>query len=121
MALLDVTALLPPVQPFAHTERDGDNYLYHIPLRITEAEWVNLMDTDFGGGKVIEHPRFALQQDVVWCDDWDYCEVITVALPYRKAREFGPHWTNGLARRKALAYLIEHKAIEILPPKQAAP
>jgi hypothetical protein len=87
-----------------------------LPLRITLKEWEDHFTASDVERSIYAYGRFTLVFYREWAGNWDYCDVYEVVCPLATPQRvvFGPHKTDGLAKKKALDYLVKHGAIEII-------
>jgi hypothetical protein len=92
-----------------------------FPLRITADEW----DGEFGSydesAMYYRYDCFTLITYLFFTGNvesggWDYQDVYEIVCPRGKPRKvtFGPHKTSGLAKKKALDYLVKYGAVEVI-------
>lgn len=107
---------------------DDKEKLQHIdcfhpafPLRITLKEWESSFAPYDVNWSIYACGRFTLVSSLYWTGNveaggWDYCDVYEVICPSARPQRgiFGPHKTLGLAKKKALDYLVNNGAIEII-------
>ena len=83
-----------------------------FPLRITAGEWRREFGPDSDIARCFRYDLFTLSTYY-----WDgYQDVYEIVCPRGKPRKvtFGPHKTHGLAKKKALDYLVKYGAVEII-------
>lgn len=130
MGYLDIIKELEGRYNFLDKLWDDKGRLKHVhspgslraPLRIAMKEWEDHFFQGYGDGyDVYVCHAFTLVTYLHWTGNvesggWDYCDVYEIACPRARPSNatFGPHKTPGLAKKKALDYLVKHGAIEII-------
>jgi len=79
-----------------------------FPLRITTEEWEENFNTGVKDWGIATRYHYDLFMLTAYIDPWSEQDVYEAICPNGRPRSviFGPHKTPGLAKKKALAYLV---------------